>query len=213
MSGPTTETGTRGQSARQWLLVSVEKLAKPSRGSFTKVPPPPESELESYRIVDDRSLRQQIAASGLGQVVQSPGPGNWKKTKPPAYIMKIYPSFDAPTDHVRAPTARKARLETSTSALPGTVIRELRTRWEQYYLDSRPERRREHQRRADSTDLTLITTRAQELLSEAKREKRPMTSREAVLQATDDVTADFESFLRRKHGDIVVDVFGIPDPE
>jgi len=200
-----------GQSARQWLLVSVEKLPKPGHTSFVKAKAPPESELESYRIVEDRDLRAQIIASGLGALVQRPGPGNWKKTKPPSYIMKIYPSFDAPGDRHAAAGVRRRRSEPAPSAFPGTVVHELRSRWEQYYIDSRPERRREHERRADSADLSAISKAAQDLLSAARREKRPMTTREAVLQATEEATADFETLLRRKHGDLVVDVFGIPE--
>jgi hypothetical protein len=213
MDGSIPDIGARdGQSARQWLLVNVEKLPKPNRAAFVKVQPPPDSELESYRIVEKPELRAEIAASGLGLLVQRPGPGNWKKTKPPVYIMKIYPSFDAPSDRARPVVTRRPRTApaTATGPVQGTVIRELRSKWEQYYLDSRPARRREHEERADTADPSDITSYAHQLLSKAKREKRMMTARDAILQATEEMTADFETVLRRRYGDIIVDVFGIP---
>ena len=53
---------------------------------------------------------------------------------------------------------------------------------------------------------------AKELNAEARRAGKTMTSRDAMLQATDEMTADFETLMRGRYGDIVVDVFGIPQP-
>jgi len=85
-----------GISARQKLLVTAERLPKPSVASFQKIAPPPASELEGYRIVDDPQQRAQIVSSGLGELVQRPGQGNWSKNAPPPFIVRIFPNFDAP---------------------------------------------------------------------------------------------------------------------
>ena len=110
-------------SSRQELLIKTERLPRPDINAFRKVPPPPSSELEAYRIVEENSVREQLLASGLGGVVQRPGSGNWSKSAPPPYIFKIYPNFDAPAATVKAP--RVPRLSSAMregGALSGAVL-------------------------------------------------------------------------------------------
>ena len=196
--------------ARQHLLVAVERLPRPGTQSFQKVKAPAESELDSYRIVEDKALRQQILSTGLGDLVQRSGPGNWQKTKPPANIMRIYLNFDAPASS-STPRQLLERAPATDSAMSTAVIHDLRTKWEQYYLDSRPDRQREHAKRAESADPSVIADRAKKLIAETRRSGKTMTARDAMLQATDEITADFETLMRRRYGDIVVDIFGIPE--
>lgn len=165
--------------------------------------------------MQDSKVRTQLLRSGLGQIVQSPGPGNWKKAKPP-YILRIFPNFDAPSAPARPATrasngTAEGRGTTATQLLPAAVIHDLRTKWELYYLDTRPENQRRYEQRAQSMDPTVILTRAKEIIAEGRRTNRSVRSREAVLQATDELTADFETSMRKKYGDIVVDILGIPD--
>jgi hypothetical protein len=201
-----------GISARQRLLVATERLPKPNAPAFQKTTPPPASELEGYRIVEDPKLRTEIIASGLGELVQRPGPGNWKKNARPPFILKIHPNFDAPASASPARVPRVSqRQEAAEPGLSSAVVHDLRSKWEQYYADTRPERQREHERRSTSADPITISERAKELIAEAKRNGRRSTTREAMLQATDEITSDFESVMRRRHGDLVVDVLGIPD--
>jgi hypothetical protein len=201
-----------GVSARQRLLVTTDRLPKPEIRSFQKVAPPPQADLESYRIVADPALRAEILASGLGEVVQRPGPGNWSKSKPPAYILKIYPNFDAPSPSVRASSPKTTRRsQTLESQFSQAVVHDLRTKWERYYLETRPERQREHAKAAESADPTVISTRAKELIAIARRAGRTMSSRDAMLEAIDELTSDFETLMRRRHGDLVVDIFGVPE--
>lgn len=197
-------------SARQHLLATVERLPKPEQRAFQKLGPPPVSELDTYRIVEDKVLRQQVLATGLGELVQRSGPGNFQKTKPPANIMKVYPNFDAPASSP-TPRQRVERAASMDSAMSTAVIHDLRTKWERYYLDTRPDRQRAHAKRAESADPSVIADRAKQLIAEARRSGKTMTARDAMLQATDEITADFETLMRRRYGDIVVDIFGIPD--
>jgi hypothetical protein len=199
-----------GASARQYLLVTVERLPKPHRSDFRNAAPPPDNELESYRVVEDKPLRQQILSAGLGELVQRSGPGNFQKTKPPANIMKIYPNFDAPATAPK-PRQRVERAPSMDSTMSTAVIHDLRTKWERYYLDTRPDRQRVHAERAESADPSVISDRAKQLIAEARRAGKTMTTRDAMLQATDEITADFETLMRRRYGDIVVDIFGIPE--
>lgn len=209
--------GSNG-AGRQALFKLVDDLPAPPLGAFKKSSQPIASELERYRVVADAKVRLQLVRSGLAQIVQSPGPGNWKKSKPP-YIVRIFPNFDAPTA-TRAPRASggggaegSGRSHGSaTQLLPAAVIHDLRTKWELYYLDVRPENQRRYEQRAQSMDPTVILTRAKEIIAESRRANRPVRSREAVLQATDELTSDFETAMRKKYGDIVVDILGIPDP-
>jgi len=201
-------------SARQRLLVTVEKLPAPKIQSFQRVTPPPQSALESYRIVHDRKLRGDILASGLGVLVQSSGPGNWKKTEPPPHIMRIYPSFDAPQSALRRQKPRTPhKTSSSETLLSGAIVHDLGTKWEQYFVATRPARQRDHAKRVQTADPADISARAKELLAEARRGGRSLTSRDAMLQAVDEMTADFETLMRRRFGDILVDVLGIPDAD
>jgi len=59
--------------------------------------------------------------------------------------------------------------------------------------------------------LRLASDQAAGIIADARRENRPMNSRDAMLSATDEMTTDFETAMRRKYGDIVVDMLGIPD--
>jgi hypothetical protein len=207
-------SGSNG-AGRQALFKLVDDLPTPQVTAFKRATPPPASELERFRVVQDSKIRTQLLRSGLGQIVQSPGPGNWKKAKPP-YILRIFPNFDAPSAPAR-PAARagngtvEGRGTTATQLLPAAVIHDLRTKWELFYLDTRPENQRRYEQRAQSMDPTVILTRAKEIIAEGRRANRSVRSREAVLQATDELTADFETSMRKKYGDIVVDILGIPD--
>jgi hypothetical protein len=200
-----------GSSARHQLLVTVERLPKPDLSSFQKTQPPPASELEAYRIVNDVALRAEILSSGLGEIVQRPGPGNWKKNAPPPFILRIYPSFDAPASSLKrsAPAVRTGILR-DAGAIPAAVLHDLRSKWERYYADTRPDRQKEHERKAESADPSVISARAQELIAAAARGGQRLTTREAMLEAADEITSDFETAMRRRYGDIVVDIFGIP---
>lgn len=203
---------------RQRLFKMLDDLPRPEPRAFLSANPPPLGELPTYRIVDDRKTRQQLVNAGLADVIQSPGPGNWKKAKP-SYILRIYPNFDAPKGgHVaahrpgtngRTRTGRPA--EGGSTLLPTAIVHDLRSKWESYYQDTRPENQRRHEQRAQSIDPTAISSRAKELIAEGRRANRTLTSRDAILQATDELTSDFETALRRKHGDIIVEVLGIPD--
>jgi len=215
----TQHRGDTRAAGRQRIFKVLEELPRPELRAFLNAnQAPPASELTTYRIVDDRKLRLQLVNAGLGEVVQSPGPGNWKKAKP-SYILRIYPNFDAPKGVVRArrpsPDGRAPRQgrggSNVTMLMPSAVQHDLRTKWEAFYLDTRPENQRRHEQRAQSIDPVAISTRAKELIGEARRANRSLTSRDAILQATDELTADFETAMRRKHGDIIVDVLGIPD--
>lgn len=206
-------SGSNG-AGRQALFKLVDDLPTPQLSAFKRATPPAASELERFRVVQDNKVRTQLIRSGLAQVVQSPGPGNWKKAKPP-YIVRIFPNFDAPSAPARTPRAAngvsEGRSATTTQLLPAAVIHDLRTKWELYYLDTRPENQRRYEQRAQSMDPTVILTRAKEIIAEGRRANRSVRSREAVLQATDELTSDFETSMRKKYGDIVVDILGIPD--
>ena len=213
MTRQTSDTRALG---RQRLFKMLDDLPRPELRSFLSNQPPP-AELPTYRVVEDRKTRQQLVNAGLAEVVQSPGPGNWKRAKPP-YIVRIYPNFDAPKGSVgtrrqgmNGRSTRAPRAQEASMLLPSPVLHDLRTKWESYYLDTRPENQRRHEQRAQSIDPGAISIRAKELIAEARRSNRPLTSRDAVLQATDELTADFETAMRRKHGDIIVEVLGIPD--
>ena len=199
----------RPSSLRQSLLRALDDLEQPKLGDFKAIDPPRPGELGSYRLAPERKQRTQLVNVGLARIVQSPGPGNWTKVAPPAYIVQIYPDFDAPTAVARHGDSgrRSAQL---AARLPRAILHDLRAKWEAYYAETRPENRLRHEERAQSIDPTAISVRARELLNEARRANRNMTSREAMLAATDEMTADFETALRRKYGDIVVDVLGIP---
>jgi len=211
----TRQTADTRALGRQRLFKMLDELPRPETRSFL-ANQPPAAELPTFRIVEDRKTRQQLVNAGLAEVVQSPGPGNWKRAKPP-YIVRIYPNFDAPkaspgirrTTNGRAGRGRGS--DGASTLLPSAVLHDLRTKWESYYLDTRPENQRRHEQRAQSIDPGAISVRAKELISEARRSNRSLTSRDAILQATDELTADFETAMRRKHGDIVVEVLGIPD--
>jgi hypothetical protein len=206
-------------AGRQQLFNLLDGLPQPPLGAFRQPGQQPAAgELERYRVEQHAKVRAQLVRSGLAQIVQSPGPGNWKKSKPP-YIVRIYPNFDAPT--ATRPTRKPSNGTThdgvgrahgaATPLFPAAVIHDLRTKWELYYLDTRPDNQRRYEQRAQSIDPTVILSRAKEIITEGRRANRPVRSRDAVLQATDELTSDFETSMRRKYGDIVVDVLGIPD--
>lgn len=200
----------RAVPVRTQLLHSVDELPKPEPSAFRAIAAPRTAELSEYRVVDDRVIRDQFVAAGLGQIVQRPGPGNWKKSKPPATILRIYPNFDAPGKTQSARTSPGERA-LSTLNLPGTIVQDLRGKWEAYYVDTRAENQRRHEQRAQSIDPSHIAKRAGELIAEARRERRAFSTRDAMLAATDEMTTDFETAMRRKYGDLVVDMLGIPD--
>jgi hypothetical protein len=70
---------------------------------------------------------------------------------------------------------------------------------------------RRHAERVHNTDPTAIATRARHIMTDSRKNGRALSSRDAILLATDELTADYESVLRRKYGDVVVDVLGIPE--
>lgn len=195
---------------RTRLLRAVDDFTKPEPTAFRAIAAPRPTELDDYRVVEDKRVRDQLVNAGLAQIVQRPGPGNWKKTKPPATILRIYPNFDAPGTSIRAKGTRNGRPQTALK-LPSALVHDLRQKWEAYYVDTRPENQRRYEQRAQSIDPTHIANRARELIADARRENRPMNSRDAMLSATDEMTTDFETAMRRKYGDIVVDMLGIPD--
>jgi sugar-specific transcriptional regulator TrmB len=94
--------------------------------------------------------------------------------------------------------------------VPRGLVNELREKWQAYYADTRAEVQRRHAERIHNVDPTAIATRARHMMAEARKNGKTVSSREAVLRATDELTADFETTLRRKYGDLVVDVLGIP---
>ena len=196
---------------RQQLLKKLDPLPSPELKAFRTLSPPAASDLKSFRIVDDRALRARLVNVGLIEVVQSPGQGNWSKTKAPAYIAKVYPNFDAPRKGAGT-VSRVARTNGVAKApLPAALVYDLRQKWEAYYVDSRPENQRRHEQRAQSMDIGAISARAKELIGESRKGGRNLSTRDALLRATDEMTADFETAMRRKYGDIIVDVLGIPD--
>ena len=199
----------RSGTLRQTLVRALDELAQPKLTAFRTLEPPRPNDLGSYRLAPDRKLRTQLVNVGLARIVQSPGPGNWKKVEPPAYIVQIYPDFDAPAATPRRPEGGR-RAAQVTARLPRAIVHDLRVKWEAYYVETRPENHLRHEQRAQSIDPTAISARAGELLADARRSGQSMSSREAMLAATDEMTADFETAMRRKYGDIVVDVLGLP---
>jgi hypothetical protein len=196
--------------ARQLLLRALDELATPEIGDFRNGNAPRTGDLRDYRIVPDAKLRQKLAAAGLIEIVQSPGPGNWKKDKP-ANIARVYANFNSPSRGGAARAPRHVHKQATAELLPAAILHDLRQKWEAYYLDTRPERQRRHEQHAQSVSPEAIAKRATELLGQARREERPLTSRDAMLQATDELTSDFETTLRQKYGDLVVEILGIPD--
>jgi fructosamine-3-kinase len=94
--------------------------------------------------------------------------------------------------------------------VPEPIVNELREKWESFYVDSRPENQRRHAQRAQSVDPMAISTRATQLMAEARKKSRTIAVRDAILAATDELTADFETAMRRKYGDLIIDILGIP---
>lgn len=168
------------------------------------------AELDSFRIANDPKLRSKLVMSRLAEVVQAPGRGNWKK-RPPT-LVKIYPNFDAPLPArgQAAPKPQKAA-RTSADSLPQDVLAELREKWQAYYSDTRAEVQRRHGERIHNVDPNAIATRARHMMAEGRKQGKVLSSREAVLRATDELTADYETMLRRKYGDLVVDILGLPE--
>jgi hypothetical protein len=193
---------------RQTLLRQAFDLPKPPIDVFKADMRPQPSDLEKFRIADDAKLRSKLILTRIAEIVQSPGPGNWKQ-RPPT-IIKVYPSFDAPSP-TKAKAIPKAPQRGVQSEVPLYIVEELRQKWQAYYADTRPEVQRRHAERVHNTDPTAIATRARHMITEARKNGKTLSSREAILNATDELTADYESVLRRKYGDFVVDVLGIPN--
>src|SRR5579863_810292 len=131
--------GTRRPGTlRQTLLRALDELEQPKLTAFRTIEPPRPAEMGAYRLAPDRKLRTQLVNVGLARIVQSPGPGNWKKVTPPAYIVQVYPDFDAPAATPRR-TESGRRAAPLTARLPRAIVHDLRAKWEAYYVETRPE--------------------------------------------------------------------------
>jgi len=194
---------------RQTLLRQAFDLPRPELAIFKADLRPQASELEAYRIADDAKLRSKLCITRIAEVVQSPGPGNWK-VRPPT-IIRVYPNFDAPAAAKARVASKPAEQRSAAREVPPQFIEELRQKWQAYYADTRPEVQRRHAERVHNTDPTAIATRARHIMTDSRKNGRALSSRDAILLATDELTADYESVLRRKYGDVVVDVLGIPE--
>lgn len=197
-------------SIRQTLLRQAFDLPRPAIGVFEQDKRPQVADLETFRVADDPKLRSKLVMSGIAEVIQAPGRGNWKK-KPPT-IIRVYPNFDA-SPPVRARLLPKTQTVPRAKAgdAPPNLISELREKWQAYYVDTRAEAQRQHKERVHNVDPNAIATRARQMIAEARKDGKTLSSREAVLRATDELTEDYETMLRRKYGNLVVDVLGIPE--
>jgi hypothetical protein len=194
---------------RQTLLRQAFALPKPRIDAFEQDKRPQLADVEKFRVADDPKLRSQLVMSGIAEVVQAPGRGNWKK-KPPT-IIRVYPNFDAPAPTRSRPVPRTQGLPRAKATdAPADLINELRAKWQAYYTDTRAEVQRRHGERIHNVDPNAIATKARHMMAEARNDGKTLSSRDAVLMATDELTADYETVLRRKYGDLVVDFLGIP---
>jgi hypothetical protein len=197
-------------SIKQTLLRQAHDLPKPRVDAFDLEKRPNTPDLDSFRIANDPKLRSKLVMIRLAQVVQAPGRGNWKK-RPPT-IVRIFPNFDAPLPARSQPVAKPQRTsQTSVRDLPQDIVKELREKWQAYFTDTRPEVQRRHGERIHNVDPNAIATRARHMMAESRKDGKAISSRDAVLQATDELTADYESTLRRKYGDLIVDILGLPE--
>jgi hypothetical protein len=195
---------------KQTLLRQAHDLPKPRADAFDPGKRPHIAELDSFRIANDPKLRSRLVMSRLAEVVQAPGRGNWKK-RPPT-IVRIHPNFDAPLPARSQPVTKPQKtLRTPVDELPRDVIEELREKWQAYYADTRAEVQRRHGERIHNVDPNEIATRARHTMAVARKQGKTLSSRDAVLHATDELTADYESTLRRKYGDLIVDILGLPE--
>jgi hypothetical protein len=194
---------------RAVLLRQAFDLPKPRIEAFDQDKRPVPADLEEFRVADDPKLRSKLIMTRIAEIIQSPGRGNWKK-RPPT-IIRVYPNFDAPLATSTRPIARAKMAPRSPVAdLPSDAIVELREKWQAYYADTRAEVQRRHAERVHNVDPNAIATRARHMMAEARKNGKTLSSREAILRATDELTADYETMLRRKYGDLVVDTLGIP---
>jgi hypothetical protein len=194
---------------RQTLLRQAHDLPKPRVDAFDPEKRPQGADLDNFRVANEPKLRSKLIMSRIGQVVQAPGRGNWKK-RPPT-IIRVYPNFDAPLAVRTQPITKTPKVpQTSAGDLRQDVVSELRDKWQAYYADTRAEVQRRHGERIHNVDPNAIATRARHLMAEARKHGKTLSSRDAVLQATDELTADYETILRRKYGDLIVDILGLP---
>jgi hypothetical protein len=194
---------------RQTLLRQAHDLPKPRLDAFAQDKRPLAADLEKFRVADEPKLRSKLIMTRIAEVVQAPGRGNWKK-RPPT-IIRVYPSFDAPLPTQSRPVPKPQKTAvTPASDVPLGAISELREKWQAYYADTRADVQRRHAERIHTVDPNAIASRARHMITEARKNGKTVSSRDAILQATDELTADYETMLRRKYGDLVVDVLGIP---
>lgn len=129
----------------------------------------------------------------------------------PPTIIRVYPNFDAPLAVRTQPITKPPKTpRTSVGELPQEVIKELRETWQAYYADTRAEVQRRHGERIHNVDPNATATRARHMMAEGRKHGKSISSRDAVLQATDELTADYETILRRKYGDLIIDILGLP---
>jgi hypothetical protein len=194
---------------RQTLLRQAADLPKPRIDVFDQDKRPQIADLDEFRVADDPKLRSRLVMSGIAEVIQAPGRGNWKK-RPPT-IIRVHPNFDAPVPSRSRPAEKAQSMPRAkaTDAPPG-LVRELREKWQAYYTDTRPEVQRRFGERVHSIDPNAIATRARQMMAEARKDGKTLSSRDAVLHATDELTVDYETVLRRKYGDLLIDILGIP---
>ena len=199
-------------STRQQLLVTVERLPKPQPQEFK------EAVIAAglgTRLLPNRRRQGAKAADPLDRP--------WRTRA--AFWARQFPEDEAAGEHhedlselrctgfvADATSARRASTRDGSQRCRRLSFTICGTKMgASYYLDSRPDRQRAHAKRAESADPTVIADRAKQMIAEARRAGKMMTARDAMLQATDEITADFETLMRRRYGDIVVDIFGIPD--
>jgi hypothetical protein len=126
-------------------------------------------------------------------------------------IIRVYPNFDAPSpSRLRPVPGPQSVARAKAGDAPPNLISELREKWQAYYADTRPEVQRRHSERVDNIDPNAIATRARQMIAEARRLGKTSSSRDAILRATDEPSEGYETMLRRKYGDLVVDILGIP---
>jgi hypothetical protein len=170
-------------SERTRLQKMADELPVPVPAAFKNIPVP--DDLWAYRVIENKSVREVLLRARLVELVQRPGPGHFTKSKPPAYIAKLHPNFDAPSADSASRPVRKQRVTSSAAVtrVPEPIVNELREKWESFYVDSRPENQRRHAQRAQSVDPMAISTRATQLMAEARKKSRTIAVTKTIPSA------------------------------
>jgi hypothetical protein len=127
----------------------------------------------------NRPLLAELKGAGL---VDYDGKGR----KPPTFVKATGTMANVEVKATRA--SRKPSAKTS-------AMKDQWQHWEQYYIDTRPEAQREHERRTQSVSIETIAKRAKEL----QREK-PLTNVQALEFATHELSLPFSKWLEEKYG-------------